>query len=87
MIALCEAEVPFNQILAQQAFLYSSATYCAYATLDDWSCGPACTPSKSGINKVELIFDTLRHTFGYVTYNSRDDQIIVAFRGTNGFDW
>lgn len=64
---------------------YSSSAYCKYETIDDWQCGIPCTQN-SGLESVKRIHNPVRNTFGYAGYNSKDDEIVLAFRGTNGLD-
>ncbi len=64
---------------------YSFAAYCAYETLDNWNCGEACT-AHSSIETISKILDKSLDTFAFVTYNPSDNEIVVAFRGTNSAD-
>jgi len=76
----------FDVKIANRSMYYSGAAYCDKPTLDNWTCGEPCTEN-SGISKIYRIENELLDTFGFVTYNSRDNEIVVAFRGTNGADF
>lgn len=60
---------------------YSGSAYCERNTILNWTCGEACT-SQPDTTEVVNIVDDSKGTFGYVAYNSNQDQIIVAFRGS-----
>ena len=76
----------YDQTRAQKGVYYSGASYCAYETLKQWSCGTPCSwvPDITSTNQ---IVNTLRNTFVYTTYNRLDNEVIVVFRGTNGKDY
>ncbi len=65
--------------------MYSAAAYCAYETIDTWNCGLPCQKT-SGLSSIKRFHNSDRNTFGYAGYNPSTNQIIVAFRGTNGAD-
>ena len=65
---------------------YSGAAYCDKDTLDSWTCGEPCS-SNNGVSQIYRIENELLDTFGFVTYNSVDKEIVVSFRGTNGADF
>ncbi len=78
----------YNTELGMKGLWYSAAAYCAYETLDDWNCGAPCQNlgdvDQAGfvrINNVAL------DTFGYAGYNNKNNEIFLAFRGTNGVDF
>ena len=76
----------YDENLAMKALYYSGAAYCNKQTIYDWNCGEPCT-SLPGTGNIFKIENELLDTFGFVTYNSVDDHIVVAFRGTNGADF
>ena len=76
----------YDSNIATRAMYYSGASYCAKSTLDPWACGEPCTVN-SGLQQIVKIENELLDTFGYVGYNSRDNEVVLAFRGTNGADF
>ncbi len=64
---------------------YSSAAYCKYETLDNWDCGRPCKEN-SGLKEIKRIHNAARDTFAYAGWNNKDNEIVLAFRGTNGAD-
>jgi hypothetical protein len=76
----------YDEKLATKALYYSGAAYCRKDTIYDWTCGEPCS-SLPGAGNVFKVENELLDTFGFVTYNAVDDQIVVAFRGTNGADF
>jgi hypothetical protein len=64
---------------------YSGVAYCSFQLIDSWTCGKACN-AHPGIISVTRVRDDAKDAFGYAAYNIEDNQIIVAFRGTNGAD-
>jgi predicted lipase len=83
---LALAGANYNQDIAFRAMYYSGAAYCDKGTLDSWSCGEPCS-QLSGFQQMTKVENEVLDTFGLVGYNSRDDEIIIAFRGTNGADF
>ena len=80
------ASANYEMNVATRSMYYAGATYCDKATLDNWTCGEPCT-SIAGISFINPIENELLDTFGFVTYNSVDNEIVVSFRGTNGADF
>lgn len=39
-----------------------------------------------GLQNVQRIHNKGRDTFAYAGWNSKDNEIVLSFRGTNGFD-
>ena len=76
----------YNQDTAFRTMYYSAATYCNKGTVDSWTCGEPCS-SLSGFQEMTRLENELLDTFGVVGYNARDNEIVVAFRGTNGADF
>ena len=76
----------YDPNLSLRSMYYSGSAYCDKPTLDNWSCGEPCTQN-SGVSNIYRIENELLDTFGFVTYNSRDNEIVVSFRGTNGADF
>jgi hypothetical protein len=50
--------------------------------LENWKCGKSCD-AVPGVTKVTRVSDYNSGVFGYVAYNNIDDQIVVAFRGSD----
>jgi Lipase (class 3) len=80
------ANALYEETLAMKALYYSGAAYCNKATIYNWTCGEPCS-SLPGTGNIFKLENELLDTFGYVTYNEKDNQIVVAFRGTNGADF
>ena len=76
----------YDENLAMKALYYSGAAYCEKQTIYNWTCGEPCS-SLPGTGNIFKIENELLDTFGFVTYNAVDNQIVVAFRGTNGADF
>ncbi|TNV76484.1 hypothetical protein FGO68_gene10993 [Halteria grandinella] len=60
---------------------YASATFCDEDTITYWQCGSACTHTQ-GVGAITVVSDFLDGTYGYVAYNNRTNDIVVAFRGS-----
>lgn len=71
---------------ALKGVYYSAASYCAYDTLDLWTCGTPCLENP-GIEKVYRLYNLAKATFGFAGYNNATNEIIFGFRGTNGADF
>lgn len=69
-----------------RALYYSGAAYCQKDTIYNWTCGEPCNVQQ-GAGQIYKIENELLDTFGFATYNSRDNEIVLAFRGTNGADF
>ncbi len=75
----------YDEDRAKRAMAYSAATYCLKSTIENWSCGEACDYFEK-IKTAILVEDPVLRILGYVTYDSEENEIVVAFRGTNGLD-
>jgi hypothetical protein len=64
---------------------YSAAAYCAYDTLDLWTCGTPCQQFP-GIKSIKRIYSSARNIFAFAAYNHFTKDIVFNFRGTNGLD-
>ena len=60
---------------------YAAATFCDSNTLEYWNCGAACK-QLPGVTDVNIVYEILMGTFGYVAYNTQTNNIIVAIRGS-----
>jgi hypothetical protein len=75
----------YNPVTGQKGLYYSAGAYCAYDTLAKWQCGIPCNKN-AGLTGVVLIKNPVRNTLSYVGYNPAKNEVVVAFRGTNGAD-
>lgn len=80
------ATANYEMNIASKSLYYAGAAYCDKSTLDNWNCGEPCK-SNAGVSSISRIENELLDTFGFVTYNSVDNEIVVSFRGTNGADF
>lgn len=65
----------------------AAATYCDKDSVENWSCGEACTRN-SAIQEISLIENPSKNTFGFTAYESDTNTILVVFRGTiNPRNW
>jgi hypothetical protein len=71
--------------VALKGAYYSAAAFCAYDTLDNWTCGRACNNNK-GFSSVHRLHNSAKATFGFAGYSHQTHEIVFSFRGTNGFD-
>jgi hypothetical protein len=77
----------YRDAVGHKGLYYSAAAYCAYDTLTNWECGAPCNENRD-LTRVRKILNPIRATFAYVGYDDYQNEIVVAFRGTNGFfDW
>ena len=75
----------YNDVEGHKGLYYSAGAYCAYDTLANWQCGTPCNQNP-GLKNVVKILNSVRNTFVYVGYNNAKNEVVVAFRGTNGAD-
>lgn len=75
----------YKDDVGHKGLYYSAGAYCAYDTLTNWQCGTPCNQN-AGLTKVVKILNSVRNTFVYVGYNKDKNEVVVAFRGTNGAD-
>ena len=75
----------YSPDIGKKGIYYSAAAYCKYETLDDWNCGDPCNVN-GGLQNITRIHNKERNTFGYAGWNSKDDEIVLSFRGTNALD-
>jgi hypothetical protein len=71
--------------IGHKGLYYSAGAYCDYRDIANWSCGTPCIKN-SDLTGVVLIKNPVRDTFVYVGYNLAKNEVVVAFRGTNGAD-
>ncbi|KAG5495117.1 hypothetical protein JKF63_02170 [Porcisia hertigi] len=74
---------PYLTEVASRSLKYSRVSYCSQQTVAKWSCGPACD-AVPGYQTREFFFSQKRDAFGYAGVDTTNQQIVVAFRGTNG---
>ena len=80
LVAIGTAQViPYDEKTGLKAMYYAGATYCQLSDLQLWDCGEPC---QAGVTSFTPIENSLLNTFGYTAYNSHDNEIVVAFRGT-----
>ena len=75
----------YDLATGKKGIYYSAAAYCKYETLDNWSCGAPCNYN-GGLQNVKRIHNAGRDTFAFAGWNSKTNEIVLTFRGTNGFD-
>ena len=75
----------YSPTIGKKGIYYSAAAYCKYETLDSWKCGAPCN-FNGGLQNVYRIHNMGRDTFAYAGWSGRDNEIVLTFRGTNGFD-
>lgn len=76
----------YNESRGFEGLFYSAGAYCSYDTLANWNCGTPCIKNK-GLTDVTQIRNTKRDTFAYSGYNEAKNEVIFAFRGTDGADF
>jgi Lipase (class 3) len=69
----------YDEAIGLKAMYYAGATYCSLPDLMDWQCGAPCY---KGVTEFTPIQNEALNTFGFVAYNEDDNEIVVAFRGT-----
>jgi hypothetical protein len=84
-LTVATTNVIYNDDVGQKGLYYSAGAYCAYETLGNWQCGTPCNYN-SGLTNVIQMLNPIRNTFGYAGYNILSNEIVLAFRGTNGAD-
>ena len=80
------ASANYEENVSTRSMYYAGAAYCDKVTLDNWTCGEPCT-SNLGVSSISKIENELLDTFAFVTFNAKDNEIVVSFRGTNGADF
>ena len=75
----------YDNVVGRKGLYYSAAAYCAYETLTYWECGIPCNQNPS-LTNVYRITNSARNTFVFVGYDNDKNEVVVAFRGTNGAD-
>ena len=75
----------YSHEIGKKGIYYSAAAYCKYETLDEWNCGRPCNET-GGLKNLYRIHNKERNTFGYAGWNSKEDEIVLSFRGTNADD-
>jgi len=78
------AGAAFDLADATQAALYAAAAYCNPLSLLTWQC-KACS-KLPGVLTIRPVMDVspTQFTYAYVTLNPLTQDLVVAFRGTNG---
>ena len=87
-ILSCTVSAYYDENIAYKGVMYSAAAYCLYSDLDAWDCGVPCTNTR-GIFRGSIVRSVKNEDdlFGFVAYNSEDQEVVVSFRGTNGLDF
>ena len=80
-LGICKAD-SYDQNLSQRAVYQSLAAFCENNDLENWKCGKSCD-AVPGVTSLTRLSDKTAGVFGYVAYNEKQDQIIVAFRGSD----
>lgn len=62
---------------------FAGAAYCSASLVEAWTCGVHCN-AVSGLEMIQHIEHKLQVLAAFVAYDSTQDAIIVAFRGTKG---
>jgi hypothetical protein len=71
----------YSQTTGTKAVYYAAASHCSAATLKSWTCGAACQKDP-GVVSVTPVINNAKGTYGFVGYNSKDNEIVVSFRGS-----
>jgi hypothetical protein len=71
----------YNESLSFQNVFYAASSYClAYLKLQQWTCN-ACRVNPGF--QLRVLLQGVNDTYGMVGHNPLDEQIVVAFKGTN----
>lgn len=71
----------YNETLSFQNVFYAASSYClAYLKLQQWTCN-ACRVNPGF--QLRVLLQGQNDTYGMVGHNPIDEQIVVAFKGTN----
>jgi len=62
---------------------YASAAYCPKATLEQWDLSPACSSIQNGFTVYGVWYAAKTDALGFAGYNAAQQQIVVAFKGTD----
>ncbi len=83
LVALATATVEgaYTPAIGVKSVYYSAAAHCSEATLKGWDCGVPCDKVPSVVN-VTPILNNAKGTYGFVGFNSHENQIVVSFRGS-----
>jgi hypothetical protein len=76
----------YDETIGLSAMYYAGSAYCNKDDLLNWACGEPCTVH-AGVSQITEVSNEAKDTFGYVAYNSKENLIIVSFRGTKGGDF
>ncbi len=71
----------YSQATGIKSAYYSAAAHCSASTLKSWTCGVACQKN-TGVTNVTPIINDAKGTYGWVGYSTKDNQIVVSFRGS-----
>jgi predicted lipase len=83
----CLTNAAYSQTTAIKSVYYSAAAHCSASTLKSWTCGVACQKDP-GVTNVTPVINNAKGTYGFVGYNTKDNQIVVSFRGSvNTENW
>lgn len=80
-LAITTVEAAYSPAIGVKSVYYSSASHCSEATLKSWTCGTPCQKVPT-VTNVTPIINNARGTYGFVGFNSHDNQIVVSFRGS-----
>ena len=76
---------PYSESTSKRLVYYSAAAFCKESTLTNWNCGDACK-AVPGLTQFTPVSDPSQSTFGYIGYDTTENEIIVAFRGSHNLD-
>ena len=75
------ANAAYSPTVGERAVRYSKASYCASSDLDHWQCGPICI-TVTGVASATRVSDYALGVFAFVAYNSKNNEIVASFRGS-----
>ncbi|KAI5686993.1 Lipase [Leishmania braziliensis] len=74
--------MPYLYSEAYRSHNYARASYCAASTLLNWSCGSVCNMIP-GFKPYTTFYSSKYNTFGFAGVDTSNQQIVLAFRGSN----
>jgi hypothetical protein len=75
----------YDEEVSKRLVYYSAAAFCKESTLTNWNCGAACN-GVPGIINFKPMSDVTQKNFGYTGYNSKLNEIVVAYRGSHNLE-
>jgi hypothetical protein len=82
LVATVFAAAPFDTTTAYRFLYYSYAAYCSESSLMKWDCKFCKDKGTAGFNITDYFDNKLSDTIGYVGYNHKNKEVVVAFRGS-----